>query len=116
MSGPANVDIPLYHGDTLTFSSDFGEDVDLTGYSILFQVREKGTLRADWSEYASIAGGQRLDIVVPGDPDPDGTLALPRPTRTKNYEYDIQLTAPGTGTVRTVLRGLVICQGDVSYD
>lgn len=115
MSTPGYVDIPTYHGDTLTFSADFGESVDLTGYSVLFQVREKGALRADWSAYASVTGS-RLDVVVPGAPDPDGTLALPRPTRTKNFDYDIQLTAPVTGTVRTVLRGLVMCEGDVSYE
>lgn len=115
MSGPGYADIPVYHGDTLTFSIVISEDVDLTGHTPLFQVREKGTLRADWSEFVEIATENRINIVVPGAPDADGTLSLPRPLRSKNFDYDLQLTSPG-GTVRTILRGLILCTGDVSYE
>lgn len=115
MAGPGYADIPLYHGDTLTFAIVIAEAVDLTGHVPLLQVRRAGTLIADWSEFAVVTDTDRLDIVVPGDPDADGTLALPRPARVQNYDYDLQLTSPA-GTVRTILRGLIICSGDVSHD
>lgn len=114
MAGPGYADLPVYHGDTLTFSATIQEVVDLTGHMPLFQVRRAGALLADWSSFVAVSGPQRLDIVVPGDPSPDGTGKLPRPARAANYDYDLQLTSP-TGNVRTILRGLIICQGDISH-
>jgi hypothetical protein len=116
MAGPGYKDLPVYHGDTLTFSVVIAEVVDMTGHTPLFQVRNAaGALIADWSEFVTIATPQRLDIVVPGQPDADGTTKLPRPRGTQTLDYDLQLTAPITGTVRTILRGKVIVTGDVSH-
>jgi len=114
MAGPGYADIPVYHGDTLTFAVMIAEAVDMTGHTPLFQVRRAGELVADWSEFVAVTAPQRLDIVVPGDPDPDGTGKPPRPARSQNYDYDLQLTSPA-GTVRTILRGHLVVTGDVSH-
>ncbi len=116
MAGPGILDIPVYHGDTLTFSIEISEDVDLTGHAPLFQVRNPaGGLVADWSEFVTVASAKRLDVVVPGQPDADGTAKPPRPRGSQTHDYDLQLTAPITGTVRTILRGKVVLTGDVSH-
>lgn len=115
MAGPGYADIPFYHGDTLTFSITIEDDgVDLTGHVPKFQIRRAGTLVADWSDFVAVTGPQRLDVVVPGDPDPDGTGKPPRPARSQAYDYDLQLTSPA-GTVRTILRGIAACTGDISH-
>lgn len=114
MSGPGYADIPVYHGDTLTFSLVIAEAVVMTGHTPSFQVRNAGTLAADWTAFVTVTSPTRLDIVVPGDPSLTGTGALPRPASVKNYDYDLQLTSPA-GTVRTILRGKIICQGDISH-
>ena len=114
MSGPGYANLECYHGDTLTFAVVIAEAVDMTGHVPLFQIRSAGALVADWSEFVSITGPKRLDIVVPGQPDPDGTSKPPRPQRTRNFDYDLQLTSP-VGTVRTILRGQLIVMGDVSH-
>lgn len=114
MAGPGYADIPIYHGDTLTFSLVIAEAVDMTGHTPSFQVRKAGTLVADWSAFVTVTSPTRLDIVVPGDPDVDGTGKPPRPARSMNYDYDLQLTSPDD-TVRTILRGLIIMQGDISH-
>lgn len=115
-SGPGIANIPVYHGDTLTFSLGIQDtNVNMIGHTILFQVRDKaGALIADWSEFAAINTPTQIDVVVPGDPDIDGTGKLPRPVRAQSYDYDFQLTSP-IGTVRTILRGLMMVQGDVSH-
>jgi hypothetical protein len=116
MAGPAYRDIPVYHGDTLKFALVFNDaDVDLTGHVAKFQIRKAGVLVADWSEFVTITNPKRVDVIVPGDPDPDGTMKPPRPPRMQNYDYDLQLTAP-SGNVRTPLRGLIPLMGDVSHD
>ena len=114
MSGPAYLDIPVYHGDTLTRAILYPDEVDLTGFSALFQIRKKDALIADWSEFVTVTSPTRLEIEVPGDPDPDGTGALPRPKCEAEYAYDLQLTSP-SGTVRTILRGNVILTADISH-
>lgn len=116
MAGPGVLDLTIYHGDTFTVTLTIAEDIDLTGASIAWQVRSSsGALIADWSAYATVAAPQQIDIVVPGDPDEDGTLALPRPSvrNPKNYNHDLQITL--AGVVRTIVAGVVTVQGDVSY-
>lgn len=113
MAGPGYADIPCYHGDTLTFSVTFVEAVNLAGHTALFQIRRADQLIADWSSFVTVSA-TRLDIVVPGQPNANGTMKPPRPARTQNYDYDLQLTSPA-GTVRTILRGLLILQGDISH-
>lgn len=116
MAGPGVLDLAIYHGDTFTVTLTIAEDIDLTGADIAWQIRSTaGALIADWSAYATVAGPKQIDIVVPGDPNVNGTLALPRPTarNPKSYNHDLQITLDGF--VRTIVAGVVTVQGDISY-
>lgn len=114
IAGPAIKDFFPYHGDTfkasLVFSSD--QAIDLTGHTPLFQIRNSaGALVKDWSSYVTIASATRIDIVVPAA----GWVDVPRPRGSQQFDHDLQLTAPVSGTVRTVLRGKMVVTGDVSH-
>lgn len=113
MAGPGYADIPLYHGDTLSFTASVSDDVDMSGHVPLFQVRQNGILLADWSSYVMV-DAQTVTVQVPGEPDPSGTGAIPRPRREGRFDYDLQLTSPA-GIVRTILRGNLLVMGDVSH-
>jgi hypothetical protein len=116
--GPALLDLPtIYHGDTFKMTVTVGpETVDLTGSTFLMQFRKGGVVMKDFSQFVTLDGLRTIEIVIPGDTDPDGTGSFPRPSGRSGdqYNWDLQITAPDN-EVRTILRGVAVVEADISY-
>ncbi len=105
---------------TLTFFSDEANTVpiDLSGYSVLMQVRKAGKANTAVLEWTTDpASGEDATITIGGDDNNVITLAQRSGSIMDidpfNYVYDIQMTS-STGIVSTYIEGQFTITQDVS--
>jgi hypothetical protein len=103
---PATLEWRIYKGDTSTMTivvqDDQGNDIDVTDYDFLGQIRQDPTDADELQDLAITADGNVISVTV------SNTATLPR----MSY-FDIQTTKPDT-TVSTILKGYIYTEDDIS--
>lgn len=103
---PATLEWRIYKGDTANMTiiveDDKGNDIDVTDYDFLGQIRQDPADAVALQDLAVTGAGNVIAIEI------EDTSTLPR----MSY-FDIQVTKPDT-TISTILKGYIYTEDDIS--
>ena len=109
---PGQYDTTIYAGDHMErvfiLNLEDGTPIDLTGCSLLMQVKERKEDNRVWVTLTESDG-----LTIGGIDNNQIALYKRMPLKCGKYYYDIQFTFP-TGRVKTYIAGHLTVEGDVS--